>query len=206
MPVSTIAAVPEPGVVVEIVGGQAIVSHEVVGQGDLAVEPCAADASTDWYFAAGTTVRGSQQFLALFNPFGDDAIVDISFVTDTGVMEPDGTQGVVVPRRSRVSIPVHDSVERRCSSRRTCTREPVGWSPSARSSSTDRCRRTCRCARASRSRWARSLPNATWEFGFGDSANGAAQSVAIANFGDRATSVEVAVRLDNDQSVRARSG
>ena len=85
VPVSTITAAAEPGVVVEIVGGQAIVSHEVVGQGDLAVEPCARDASTDWYFANGTTVRGAQQFIVLFNPFGDDAIVDVSFLTDGGV-------------------------------------------------------------------------------------------------------------------------
>ena len=97
VPVSTITVAAEPGVVVEIVGGQAIVSHELVGQGDLAVEPCARAASTDWYFANGTTVRGSQQFLVLFNPFGDDAIVDVTFVTDSGVMEPDQTQGIVVP-------------------------------------------------------------------------------------------------------------
>ena len=44
-------------------------------------------------------------------------------------------------------------------------------------------------------------PQRAWELAFGDSENGADQSVAIANFGDRPTSVEVAVRLDDDQSV-----
>ena len=39
----------------------------------------------------------AQHDLVLFNPFGDDAIVDISFVTDTGVQEPAGAAGVVVP-------------------------------------------------------------------------------------------------------------
>ena len=67
---------------------------------------------TDWYFAGGTTVRGTQQFLALFDPFGDDAIVDVSFVTDTGVLEPAQVQGLVVARRSRLSVPVHDLVPR----------------------------------------------------------------------------------------------
>jgi hypothetical protein len=48
----------------------------------------------------------------LFNPFGDDAIVDVSFVTDAGMQEPSGLQALVVPRRSRVTIPVQDSVLR----------------------------------------------------------------------------------------------
>src|SRR5262249_39054528 len=107
-----IVASPEPGVVVEVVGGQAVVSHQLTGQGDFALEPCARSASTDWYFANGTTLRGSQQFITLFNPFGDDAIVDVSFLTDAGEQEPDATQGLVVPRRSRVSVPVQDALER----------------------------------------------------------------------------------------------
>ena len=48
----------------------------------------------------------------LFNPFGDDAIVDVSFLTDTGMQEPAGLQALVVPRRSRITIPVQDSVLR----------------------------------------------------------------------------------------------
>ncbi|HLM17718.1 MAG TPA: DUF5719 family protein, partial [Acidimicrobiia bacterium] len=68
--------------------------------------------ATDWYFASGTTVEGGLEDLWLFNPFGDDAIVDVSFVTDTGMQEPAGLQALVVPRRSRVTIPVQDSVLR----------------------------------------------------------------------------------------------
>jgi hypothetical protein len=36
----------------------------------------------------------------------------VSFVTDTGAQEPAGLQALVVPRRSRVTIPVQDSVLR----------------------------------------------------------------------------------------------
>ena len=110
--VADVVATPEPAVVVEIVGGQAVVSHELAANGDIATEPCARGASADWYFAAGTTLKGSQQFLVLFDPFGDDAIVDVTFLTDDGVQEPDSLQALVVPRRSRVSIPVHDAVPR----------------------------------------------------------------------------------------------
>ena len=62
--------------------------------------------------AAGTTVRAAQHYLALFNPFGDDAILDIAFLTDTGVQQIDRLQGFVVPRRSRVTVPVHQLLER----------------------------------------------------------------------------------------------
>src|SRR5262249_48799871 len=110
--VADVLATAEPGVVVEVVGGQAAVAHELRTSDDIATEPCSRRAAPDWYFAAGTTVRGSQQFLVLFNPFGDDAVVDATALTDTGVQEPDQLQGLGVPRRSRVTIPIHDLVPR----------------------------------------------------------------------------------------------
>ena len=104
---------------------------------DFAIEPCSRSAGPDWYFAAGTTVEGSEQYLVLFNPFGDDAIVDVSFLTDTGVQEPDGLQALVVPRRSRITIPVQDSVLAPAPRRHPRARpRPVASSPSARRSST----------------------------------------------------------------------
>jgi hypothetical protein len=112
VPVADVLATAEPGVVVETVGGAAAVSHVLEHGDDVAVESCTRTAAPDWYFASGTTVEGSQHDLLLFNPFGDDAIVDVSFVTDAGMQEPAGLQALVVPRRSRVTIPVQDSVLR----------------------------------------------------------------------------------------------
>jgi hypothetical protein len=112
VPVSNVLATAQPGVVVEAVGGPIVVSHVLEHGNDIAVESCARTASADWYFASGTTVDGSQQNLVLFNPFGDDAIVDVSFVTDTGEQEPAELQAMVVPRRSRVTVAVQDSVLR----------------------------------------------------------------------------------------------
>src|SRR5262249_2025139 len=76
------------------------------------LEPCARGASTDWYFAEGTTVKGAQESLALFNPFGDDAIVDVSLLTDSGPSEPDSLHGVVVPRQSRLTLALQTVIER----------------------------------------------------------------------------------------------
>ncbi len=112
VPVADVLATAEPGVVVEAFGGPAAVSHVLEHGDDIGVDSCTRTAAPDWYFASGTTVEGSQLDLVLFNPFGDDAIVDVSFATDTGTQEPAGLQALVVPRRSRVTIPVQDSVLR----------------------------------------------------------------------------------------------
>jgi hypothetical protein len=199
--VSDIAVSAEPGVVVEVVGGQAVVSHELTGEGDLAIEPCARAAATDWYFANGTTVRGAQQYLAVFNPFGDDAIVDVSFLTDTGEQEPDITQGVVVPRRSRVSIAVHDAIERQtlvaahvhARSGRVVTERTQLFDGS--SSEGVPLRKGIAVSLGA------VAPATSWEFGAVENVAGSAQTVAIANFGNSATSADVAVRLVDEQTV-----
>jgi hypothetical protein len=111
--VGDVVATPNPGVVVETIGSPAIVEHEIRNGAQLAAGPCARHASPGWYLPAGTTAKGALQTLALFDPFGDDAIVDVTFLTDGGPLSPEDLQGLVVPRRSRVTVPVHDEVRRR---------------------------------------------------------------------------------------------
>jgi hypothetical protein len=111
--VADVLAAAEPGVLVESSGGRVVVAHGVTGNGDVAIGPCASSPSPHWSFAAGNTGRGAQLWLALFNPSTDDAIVDVSFVTDSGPLAPGDLQGIVVPRASRVSIPVHEQAARR---------------------------------------------------------------------------------------------
>ena len=101
-----------PGVVVEVFGGRSVVEHEIEGENDLAVGPCARQAGTDWYFAGGTTERGAEENAALFNPFPDDAIVDVTFATDAGFIAPADLQSVAVPRRSRITVPIGNFVLR----------------------------------------------------------------------------------------------
>ncbi len=110
--VADILAVSEPGVLVEVSGGRSVVTHSVRGTGDAGYGPCARDAAGSWHFAAGTTVKGAQQDLALFNPFAEDAIVNIQFLTDTGPLGPEDLQGFVVPAHSRVTVPVQDQARR----------------------------------------------------------------------------------------------
>jgi Family of unknown function (DUF5719) len=122
VPVSSVAQTAEqtdesgmivgPGVVVEVFGGRSVVEHEIDGEADTAVGPCARQAGRDWYFAAGTTERGAEQNAALFNPFPDDAIVDLTFATDAGFLAPADLQAVVVPRHTRLTVPIGNFVRR----------------------------------------------------------------------------------------------
>ena len=189
--VADVLATPEPGVIVEVFGGPAVVEHEVTGNGDVAVGPCARDTAPDWYFAAGTTARDAQQFLALFNPYGDDAIVDVTFLTDAGVQAPEVFQGFVVPRRSRVSLPIADEVRRQ---------DHVAAFVHARTGRVVAERSQLFDGSAGRFGIEVSLgataPARHWTLPFGDAQAGTQQSVAIANFSLLPSDVEVDVLVE----------
>jgi hypothetical protein len=81
---------------VDLDGGGAVVEHQVTGPLGTSVAPCAATGSSRWYVADGSTARDDTMLLALYNPFPEDAIVDLSFSTDEGRAVPAGFQGLVV--------------------------------------------------------------------------------------------------------------
>ncbi|MBW3612048.1 MAG: hypothetical protein KY438_11070 [Actinobacteria bacterium] len=98
---------------VELDGGGVGVEHTVEVAGGSSVAPCASSASDHWYLANGTTARDATQVLALFNPFPDDAIVDIAFATDQGRDEPEALQGLPVAAGTTTRINVGEIVRRR---------------------------------------------------------------------------------------------
>ncbi len=199
--VADILETPEPGVVVEAVGGPAVVSHELDHGDDVAVEPCTRSAETDWYFASGTTVDGSEHDLALFNPFGDDAIVDVTFLTDTGVQEPDALQAVVVPRRSRITIPVQDAVLRQ-QRFATHVHARLGRVVAEHSQIFDG---TVPDSGPTRQGIAVSLgapaPATAWRIPAGTTTNGGIASLSLANFSEVDARVEVKVVMVGDQTL-----
>jgi hypothetical protein len=190
--VSEVLATAEPGVVVETFGGLVVVEHQVVGSDDVAIGPCATGPASSWHFAAGTTERGTQLWLALFNPFGDDAIVDLDFLTDSGFLAPGDLQGLVVPRRTRVLVPVHDTVRRQASVAtqvRTRTGRVVAEQASVRE--------------ADPKGLAVSLgtPELASRWSFPAGAVGGADVVVVANPGASPARVTVSVRLDGDATL-----
>jgi hypothetical protein len=190
-----------PGVVVEVFGGRSVVEHAIDGRAeaqlDVAVGPCARDAGRHWYFAAGTTERGAEHSIALFNPFADDAILDLSFVTDAGLVAPADLQSLVVPRRSRVTVPVANFVRRQAQ---------IGAEVNVR---TGRVVAEQSLAFTSENETRRGVtlslgtpaPAASWTLPGVVSEEGAAHAVYIANFGAAAAEVEVAPRLEDENTV-----
>ena len=98
---------------VELDVGGIAVDHRIEQDGLSSISPCASSPSTSWFFADGATEVGSTMELSLFNPFGEDAIVDLRFATDQGPAEPAALQGFVVARNSVISIDVGSFVRRR---------------------------------------------------------------------------------------------
>ncbi|MCU1465540.1 MAG: hypothetical protein JWM72_1468 [Actinomycetia bacterium] len=93
---------------VEAFGGRIVVEEGIEGAGALETTPCATQSAPHWYFAAGTTPRGVQQWLVIDNPYASDAKVDVTLRTSSGVRKPDALQSLDVARRSREVIPIHD--------------------------------------------------------------------------------------------------
>ena len=97
---------------VELAGGEVVVEHVVRGAEDVDAAACATAPSPTWHVAAGTTTRDAHDRLALFNPFPDDAVVDVTFTTAEGVREPDEFRGFLVPARRVVVVDVGSAVQR----------------------------------------------------------------------------------------------
>jgi len=97
---------PYVAATLELAGGGMVVEHQVSGPTGTDVAPCATSGSSTWYFASGSTTRDADETLVLFNPFADDASVDIAFATEDGRRTPVAFHGLQVPARSVVAAHV----------------------------------------------------------------------------------------------------
>ena len=211
VPVSSVLQTPEhpdeaglvvgPGVVVEVFGGGSIVEHEIEGESDFAVGPSAREAGRDWYFAAGTTERGAEDNVALFNPFPDDAIVDLTFATDAGFIAPADLQAVVVPRRSRLTVPVGNFVRRQAQVALHAHVQTgrIVAEQSLTFTAENETRRGLTLSLGAPS------PSASWSLPGVVPEDGASHAVLVANFDSSATEVEITPRFDEPTSTRPRA-
>lgn len=81
---------------VDVTGGAVVASALVTGPRGRGIAPCASETSPVWYFASGSTSGGSALHVSLFNPTPDLAVVDLTFVSTSGVTSPMPFQGIVV--------------------------------------------------------------------------------------------------------------
>lgn len=84
-------------VMVESGAGELVVEHRLLTGTDADQVPCATTSSARWYFPAQTTQRNTAAQLYLFNPFPEDASVDIAADVGEGIRTPGDLQGLVVP-------------------------------------------------------------------------------------------------------------
>jgi hypothetical protein len=101
---------PLASALVEAQGGTITVEHQVIGEDGRDAAPCASSPSSEWHFAWGVTRRDAREMLVFFNPFPDDATIDVFFSTEQGAREPVRFHGFVVPARSVIGVDVGDDV------------------------------------------------------------------------------------------------
>lgn len=80
------------------IGANLVTTHD----GSTSVTPCTTRASSAWYFAGGSTARGADEVLALYNPYPEPAAVSVQLETEEGARRPPTLQSIPVPPRSLV--------------------------------------------------------------------------------------------------------
>lgn len=101
------------GAIVEVRGGRVGVDREVTGPLGFDASSCSAVTSDRWFVPSGSTLRGAEEYLTLFNPFPDAASVDISFATDTGARTPRSLRALSIPGRSVRTVALADIITNR---------------------------------------------------------------------------------------------
>ena len=110
---SDLALAQYASAVVELDGGDAVAEVTATGPLGDSVAPCTSSASSTWYFADGATTKDASDVLLALNPFPDDAVVDIVFSTEEGIVSPQALTGISVRGQAMTSVKVGDFVQRR---------------------------------------------------------------------------------------------
>lgn len=92
---------------VELDGGGVAAAVVVDGTHGSTAAPCAAQPSAAWYLPAAATTLDARAVLTLYNPFPDDAIVEIGLTDRT---PPAGFEAFPVPAESVVSLELTDVI------------------------------------------------------------------------------------------------
>lgn len=79
----------------------------VIGE---AAARCADRASSHWFFASGASTLGVDQRLLIYNPFPDEAVVRVSFLTEAGVETKGNLADVPVPSKRTTEIRINEFI------------------------------------------------------------------------------------------------
>ena len=113
MAMSEFGSKRQGAILVESFGPGIVVEHLAQMGSKAALTPCATESSSRWYFAAGSTRKSVVETIALANPFGQSATIDISLLTVQGALRPGSLQGIEVEARGRTAINVNRGADQR---------------------------------------------------------------------------------------------
>lgn len=109
-----VAPVDDPGTVVTAYGGLPAATARTSGRRfGAGAAPCPASASPRWHFAEGSSSLSSEGFLLVHNPFPDEAIVRVVFLTPTGLKAKANLADLAVPPGGSVEVAVNEFIFRR---------------------------------------------------------------------------------------------
>ena len=117
--VNEFVTAPFASVQVEARSGALVVEQQAAGKLDAqastvySVSPCATAPSENWYFADGSTTTEADETLLIYNPFPDNAVVDLVFADDAGVRRPPTLQSRPIAARSLVAVNVGATIQRK---------------------------------------------------------------------------------------------
>jgi len=101
---------PVVSLAVEVDGGGVVVDKVVSGETGVDRAPCSTNGSDVWVVSSGQTTPGARLQMVVFNPFPDDAVVDVEFVTKNGVRTPEDLAALHIPSRSSRVVEIGDVV------------------------------------------------------------------------------------------------
>lgn len=174
---------PWASALVDLDSGQVTAELVVRGSSESDAVACSSRASDRWYFADGVTAKDAVLSLSLFNPFPEDAIVDLSFSTDQGRAAPAAFRPIVVPARTLVVRDIGEHVRRR-----NAIATEVGVRTGRVVAAQTQTRTAAGKAGLSVSLGSPSL-GTTWYFPVGTVADGVEEHFAVSNPGTREASV-----------------
>ena len=98
---------------VEFEAGGVAAEHRISGPFGGASALCSSEAGARWITGDGATTIDATTTLSVFNPFPEDALLDVRFVTDRGAALPAALQGISIGAQSVQQIDVGAFVRRR---------------------------------------------------------------------------------------------
>ena len=78
-------------------GGGVAVTQTVHGALGWSQSPCQSATSAQWYFANGSSAASNLLYVSLLNPTSTPVVVDLGFLTPSGMVHPINYQGIVLP-------------------------------------------------------------------------------------------------------------